>query len=731
MWEATGSNDSMSSKRRQRSAIVAIFLLMMPLMLTSVSSTVATSFEENESGNTPEGIWSDDYANHVHPWGGDDRVQFKQYHDYDSMRQRMLQLAEQSYSYQGQDVEIMSFHEGLNGGINARGVEMTADSYKGHHYSHPSPWMKITGGGEDLEGVYGGECNDFVGDCGNYEDIPDVQMVGNFHAREWMSYEVPMMFLEMLAHYYGSVGVDNDGDGLIDEDPWGDSNGDGVLDDDGDCLSLAAEYQDSNGDGNPCGPGDLGVDEDFSEQQLTDLVNTREIYLVPMLNVDGNRYDREEFCGENAWETCPTGGWRKNLRNNGPQPLPDFNEQVDEDCDGVDLNRNFQFEWGWPLGATVPLVPGTCTPAEDERAGITNNDVYTGPYDTTDNDGDGLVNEDNVDGEDDDNDGRLDEDWAGGNSEPETLFVQDLTEMNDDDNNLASDFKMTLSWHSFSELVLYPWGHCTGCETPDHQQLIYHGDQMAEMTDYTNMQSSDLYPTTGDYCDWQYGVHDAFCYTMEIGTAFHQRPEDVNHIAVRNVGVPFYALEIADNPRERANLAMENISQQNYLVTPTDVDVPESGDIPIDVCVSNQFPYSEANSYVKYRMVKPSRLQSDYGPREWATTPWESVAIERVDEACTTAEGNGTVLRAEIPVSESSTGKLHYKALISTLSGSEAIYPADGSYYELGIEYRSAYGSLSGSLFLFVIIAGTVWGGLGACLRLMLGEEQTLDAEVV
>ena len=43
----------------------------------------------------------------------------------------------------------------------------------------------------------------------------------------------------------------------------------------------------------------------------------------------------------------------------------------------------------------------------DERAGISNNDVYTGPYDTTDNDGDGLVNEDNVDGEDDDNDGKL------------------------------------------------------------------------------------------------------------------------------------------------------------------------------------------------------------------------------------------------------------------------------------------------------------------------------------
>ncbi|MFL2978936.1 MAG: hypothetical protein ACJZ59_07800 [Candidatus Thalassarchaeaceae archaeon] len=44
------------------------------------------------------------------------------------------------------------------------------------------------------------------------------------------------MFLEMVAHYYGKAGVDNDGDGLVDEDPWGDADGDGILDDDGDCL---------------------------------------------------------------------------------------------------------------------------------------------------------------------------------------------------------------------------------------------------------------------------------------------------------------------------------------------------------------------------------------------------------------------------------------------------------------------------------------------------------------
>ena len=124
------------------------------MMLTSVSSTISVTLDEDDSGNTPEGIWSADYVNSVHPWGGDDRVQFKEYHDYFSMRERMMQLAEKTYTYQGQTVDIMSFHEGMNGGMNARGIEMTADSYEGHFYNHPSPWMKITGGGEDLDVDY-------------------------------------------------------------------------------------------------------------------------------------------------------------------------------------------------------------------------------------------------------------------------------------------------------------------------------------------------------------------------------------------------------------------------------------------------------------------------------------------------------------------------------------------------------------------------------------------------
>ena len=673
--------------------------------------------QDEPAGLAPSDVWSDDYTNMIFPWApaNDLDRQFKEYHTYETTKALMLQLEQEN-------PDIFEFHEGLLGGTNARGEEVTVDTYEGWYYGYSSPWMKITGD------VGGGEFNEFVGDSGNYADRHDVLIVGNHHAREWMSYEVVLMQLEVIAFSYNNIGYDNDGDGLVDEDPWGDDNQDGILDDDGDCLALASEYQDSNGDGTPCGPGDLGVDEDYSEQFITDLINTRELYVVPILNVDGNIYDREVFCPAPAWESCPSGGWRKNLRNNGPELLPDPNEQVDEDCDGVDLNRNYQYEWGWPLGATVPLIPGTCTPAEDEQAGITNNDVYTGPFDTRDNDGDGLINEDNVDGEDDDNDGQTDEDWAGGNSEPETRFIQDLTEMNDDSGNGASEFKSTLTHHSYSELILYPWGHCTGCETSDHDQLVYHGDKMAEMTDYTNMQSSDLYPTTGDFCDWHYGVHGSYCYTSEIGTAFHQHEDDVDHIAVRNLGTGFYIAEIADNPRERADLGIANISQNQYIQMPEMVNVPSQGNIPVDMCVANGFSYSldQSVSHVMYRTVKPSRAQSDYGPKEWSTTQWSMAPFEDTSSTCTLLNGeNGTVIRSNLPIPDTISGQVHYKAMLGTLGGGDMyLYPANGDYYVLSIDYRADYGTLGGALFMFLLVAGFVWGGLAICLRMMLTDEQ-------
>ena len=699
-----------------RARRIPAIALLLPLLL-SVAAPIAmvapVSAQEPETGLTPEEIWSSEYVNQIFPWGphGDfEQLQFREYHDYFSMKERMQTLA----AYYP---EFLQFHEGLLGGVNARGDEMTSTEYEGWYYNHPSPWMKITGN------VQGGEYNEYNDDDGNYADRPDVMLVGNHHAREWMSYEVPMFFLETVAFYYGKAAIDNDGDGLLDEDGW-----DGI-DNDGDCLSLNLSAQDYNGDGINCGPGDLGVDEDFSEQFITDMVNTREIYLIPMLNVDGNRYDREEYCGETAWENCRTSGWRKNLRDNtvtGVTPIPDVDEQVDPSCDGVDLNRNYQFEWGAPLGATGPLFPGMCYAGE---AGA-NNDVYNGPVNYEDNDGDGLINEDHVDGKDDDADGQTDEDWMGGNSEPETKFIQDLTEMNDDDGDGASDFKSTLTWHSFSELVLWPWGHCTNCDNPDQEYLEYHGYKMGDMTEYAPMQSSDLYPTTGDFCDWHYGVHNSYCYTIEIGNAFHEYPEDIAHIAVRNLGVPFYMIEIADDPRYRAIVGIENTTSTQWLAEPSNVTVPSNGDIPISMCLDKSFPFTPDinRTHLMWRFVEPNRQQNDYGPTEWIDVPWSMSAFMELGEQCILLDGsNGTMLESHIPLPDTSVGKIQYKAKLGTTNGAFPFtYPPSdtANYYELSIPYRAPFGSGVFALLMFTFIATMVWGGLGFTLRAMFDDER-------
>ena len=685
--------------------------MILPLLLSLASpAAIAPNTAAQEAEEDPEDIWSFEYANQIFPWGphGDfDQLQFRSYYDYFSMKERMETLA----AYYP---EFLQFHEGLLGGENARGDVMTSNEYEGWYYNHLSPWMKITAN------VQGGDYNEFNGDDGNYPDRPDVMLVGNHHAREWMSFEVPMFFLETVAYYYGKAGIDNDGDGLVDEDGW-----DGI-DNDGDCSRLNVSAQDSNGDGTLCGPGDLGVDEDFSEQFITDMVNTREIYLIPMLNVDGVRYDMEEFCGYSAWESCYRSGWRKNLRDNthtGVTPIPDVDEQVDEGCDGVDLNRNYQFEWGAPLGATGPLFPGFC------YAGGPNNDVYNGPVNYEDNDGDGLVNEDHVDGKDDDADGQTDEDWLGGNTEPETKFIQDLTEMNDDDGDGASDFKTTLTWHSYSELVLWPWGHCTDCDNPDQEYLEFHGNVMGEMTDYAPMQSSDLYPTTGDFCDWHYGVHNSYCYTIEIGNAFHELPEDIAHIAVQNLGVPFYMVEIADDPRYRAVVGIENTTSNQWIDGPDEVSVPGKGDIPVGMCLDQTFPFTPDfnRTHLMWRLVEPTRLQDDFGPTEWVSVDWERSAFSETGEMCELLDGgNGTRIVSHIPMPDTSVGKIHYKAMLGTTGGAFPFTypdPDAANYYELSIPYRAPFGSGVLALLMFGFIATMVWGGLGFTLRAMFDED--------
>jgi murein tripeptide amidase MpaA len=71
---------------------------------------------------------------------------------------------------------------------------------------------------------------------------------------------------------------------------------------------------------------DLLLSNYGSDARITDIVNSREIWIVPMVNPDGAEYDMSDGVFRK---------WRKNR-----QPIPGSS------AIGVDLNRTFGFKWG-------------------------------------------------------------------------------------------------------------------------------------------------------------------------------------------------------------------------------------------------------------------------------------------------------------------------------------------------------------------------------------------------
>ncbi|MCE5270699.1 M14 family metallopeptidase, partial [bacterium] len=68
---------------------------------------------------------------------------------------------------------------------------------------------------------------------------------------------------------------------------------------------------------------------------VTALVDSRELYFIPVLNPDGYERNWQSYTGGHGF-----GLWRKNARDN------DGNGKV-ESWEGVDLNRNFSLGWGY------------------------------------------------------------------------------------------------------------------------------------------------------------------------------------------------------------------------------------------------------------------------------------------------------------------------------------------------------------------------------------------------
>jgi hypothetical protein len=281
--------------------------------------------------------------------------------------------------------------------------------------------------------IYGIKISDNVANEPEYYDDPDEEtyfIVSNHHSREWMTVPTAMYFIYYLTHFYGMGPTDNDGDGLVNEDMIDgvDNDGDGEQGGRVDEFGRALfDGIDNDGDG----VIDEGIDEDPSEARVTHLVNNRETWIVPLLNPDGYNYDRED----------PSRFWRKNMRDN------DGDDRYGGECDGVDINRNYPFEWSHNTQGQA-LIGDDAEPEPTVDDDNWCSDVYHGPRDFNDDDGDcdelwcdspvvnpgdqntqNGIDEDPPDALhiDDDGDGMIDEDREGGFSEPETQVIEYLT----------------------------------------------------------------------------------------------------------------------------------------------------------------------------------------------------------------------------------------------------------------------------------------------------------------
>jgi carboxypeptidase T len=160
--------------------------------------------------------------------------------------------------------------------------------------------------------------------------------------------------------------------------------------------------------------------------------------------------------------TDPNGGgmWRKNRRVHGNG---DF---------GVDNNRNYDYTDGanGPTWGTVGISHATSS------------DVHCGP---------------------------------NAFSEPENNAMKWFVEQH--------DFKLALNFHSYSNLLLYPFGFETGRQCPDSLTYKAISNEMVAENNFSNTPGWALYETSGGSDDWMYGEtqnhNKIFSFTPEIGSS--------------------------------------------------------------------------------------------------------------------------------------------------------------------------------------------------------------------
>ena len=127
-------------------------------------------------------------------------------------------------------------------------------------------------------------------------------------------------------------------------------------------------------------------------------------------------------------------------------------------------------------------------------------------------------------------------------SENETRAVKKLVE--------ANSFKISLSYHSYSEIILFPWCHTTQ-KTPDEDLFLSIGENISRIDKYRLYPGSDyIIPRLGGNLgtseNWLYGEKGVIAFTMELcKTRAPKIPAIVLDACLKHVGVNLYVCERA------------------------------------------------------------------------------------------------------------------------------------------------------------------------------------------
>lgn len=145
-------------------------------------------------------------------------------------------------------------------------------------------------------------------------------------------------------------------------------------------------------------------------------------------------------------------------------------------------------------------------------------------------------------------------------SEPENQAIKWLCEQN--------QFIGAINNHTYSGLMLFPYGYDYNAFTPDHDLFTSLGDEMVKKSGYTNEISSLLYLTSGSSDDWMYTTTPqkpkVLAFTPENGYSFWDAPSQVS---INNKGMLFSNLTFLKSIynyftiEDKSNM---NISGQNF-----------------------------------------------------------------------------------------------------------------------------------------------------------------------